>query len=252
MELESIYLKKRAKLTRQQNWVKLGFVLCFMFLISGTVLLLWKQKQLKRQFQLQEAKEALLHLQMNPHFLFNALSSIQSLLFDQRDKIVALQYLSKFALLMRAVLANAQETKVAIANEIKLLEHYLAIQQLRFEHLFDFEIELAANVLTWKTFIPPFLLQPFIEMAIEQGQFDKMKNAWIKIDIKKEKALILLSITDNGQPRFSKMSEGKEVPAVEMTHKRLKIINKLWHKPIQFNIEESPQKSVKVIFLIPI
>ncbi|MEM6379444.1 MAG: histidine kinase, partial [Bacteroidota bacterium] len=163
-----------------------------------------------------------------------------------------LQYLSKFALLMRTVLANAQETKVAVANEIQLLEHYLSIQQLRFEHLFEFEIEMAPNVLTWKTLIPPFLLQPFIEMAIEQGQFDKMKNAWIKIDIKKEKELILLSITDNGQPRFSQLTNEKDASAIAMTQKRLRIINKLWHKPIQFEIIESSQSLVKTVFTIPI
>ncbi|GAB5554398.1 MAG: hypothetical protein Sapg2KO_39890 [Saprospiraceae bacterium] len=247
--IDSLYLEKRLTLTRQQNWIKLGFALILLLLFSGTLFLWWKQNQLKQQFQIQTAKEELLHLQMNPHFLFNALSSIQSLLFDQQDKILALQYLSKFAHLMRVVLANAQETQVTVASEVQMLEHYLSIQQLRFEHLFDFEIDVASSILIWKTFIPPFLIQPFIETAIEQGQFNKVNNAWIKIQIKKEKGLILLMITNNGWQDFSKKINLKETTAIQLSEQRLKIINKIWRKPIQII---KPEKSAEIIFKIPI
>lgn len=247
--IDSLYLEKRLALTRQQNGVKWGFALSLLLLLSGTFFLGWKQNQLKQQFKIQTAKEELLHLQMNPHFLFNALSSIQSLLFDQQDKILALQYLSKFAHLMRVVLANAQETQVTVASEVQMLEHYLSIQQLRFEHLFDFEIDVASSIRIWKTFIPPFLVQPFIETAIEQGQFNKVKNAWIKIQIKKEKDLILLMITNNSWQDFSKKANLKETTAIQLSKQRLKIINKIWSKPIQII---KPEKSAEIIFKIPI
>lgn len=252
VDIDAIYLKKRMALTQQQNWIKMGFTLSSLLLFSGTLFLLWKQNQLKQQFEMQAAKEELLHLQMNPHFLFNALSSIQSLLFDQQDKILALQYLSKFAHLMRVVLANAQETQVAVASEVQMLEHYLAIQQLRFEHLFDFEIEVAPPILAWKTFIPPFLVQPFIESAIEQGLFHKVKNAWIKIQIKKEKGLILLIIKDNGWQFSTKAGATKEPSPISITQQRLKIINKIWRKPIQFSQIVKTGKSGAIIFKIPV
>lgn len=250
--LESLYLKKKVELRLLQSWINSSLTFGLLLLLGGSLYLFWKQKQLKQQFQIQAAKEELLHLQTNPHFLFNALSSIQSLLFDQQDKIVALQYFSKFAHLMRAVLSNAQETQVAIASEVQMLEHYLSIQQLRFEHLFDFEIDLAPNVLAWKTFIPPFLMHPFVETAIEQSQFSNVKNAWIKIYIKKEKDLILLSITDNGGQDLSKKTNSKETTAVQLTQQRLRLINKIWRKPIQFTQNVKPEKSVETIFKIPL
>ena len=103
--------------------------------------------------------------QMNPHFIFNSLNSIQHFI-TIRDKEEALNYLSKFSKLIRKILENSREDTVSISNELQLLELYVQLEQLRFNNKFDYHISIDQKIDVENLEIPPLLIQPYIENAI--------------------------------------------------------------------------------------
>jgi len=115
-----------------------------------------------------ELKYRLLRNQMNPHFLFNALAAIQSFVYKNKP-LEAGDYLSSFATLMRAILDNSTQEYISVAKELEWLENYLSLQLLRFDNSFEYTIHLDENITKETTLIPPMLIQPFIENALEHG-----------------------------------------------------------------------------------
>ena len=107
-------------------------------------------------------------LQMNPHFIFNSLNSIQGII-STNDVHGAKSYLVKFARLMRIILENAREKFVPLQNEIEMLENYMELERLSKQNKFTFSISVASNIDTEMIEIPPMMIQPFIENAIIHG-----------------------------------------------------------------------------------
>ncbi len=161
-------------------------------------------KEIERRNQLlnsiQNYKQQILRQQMNPHFIFNTLNSIQYYLLDE-DIHASISYLSKFAKLMRMILDNSRETTIPIEDEIRALELYLELEALRFEEKLTYSIIVDPKVNTMEWHIPSLLIQPFVENAIKHGLMHKKGPGHVKVEVRQEGERIVCSIEDDGVGR---------------------------------------------------
>jgi len=172
-----------------------------------------------------------LRAQMNPHFIFNSLSSIQYLITtDKKEK--AVKYLNKFSLLMRNLLESAIEANVLLTEEISLLHKYLELEALRFNNTFFYTITVDENIDADIIEVPALLFQPFVENAILHGLLSKKDSSKVlRIHFKKKDNFLFCEIEDNGIGREasekskSLLQSGKKSRGIEVTEKRLQLFN---------------------------
>lgn len=155
------------------------------------------RKVLAIEKQMFDIEQKALQLQMNPHFIFNSLNSIQSFVL-QNDTDKAINYLAKFSQLMRLILANSRESYISLKDELTALEYYMDIEKLRFDNKFDYEIKIHPGIDEEFVDIPPMLLQPYIENAIIHGLINSPKKGLIKIEFRIIDDKIRCIIEDNG------------------------------------------------------
>ncbi|MCQ2308580.1 MAG: histidine kinase [Bacteroidales bacterium] len=184
----------------------------------------------RKMFQL---KGQALQLQMNPHFLYNTLNSIQSFILTN-DTIKASMYLSSFAKLMRKVLNNASREKILLSEELESIRLYLDLEKLRLNERFDYKVIVDDNIQLNKVEIASMLLQPFAENAVIHGLAYKAADGMLKIEVRKVSAgSILFVIEDNGIGRVKAAQIRKELGKTEKSHatsitrQRLEILNEV-------------------------
>jgi two-component system LytT family sensor kinase len=144
-----------------------------------------------------ELEKRMLRAQINPHFLFNALSSIQHFITDN-DKVSALRYLSKFSKLLRQTLEQSGNATVLLNDEITFLQNYLELEALRFDHAFTFSLEVAPDVDVHNTELPILLVQPYVENAILHGLSHHKSGGHLSITFTKKNDHTVCTIRDNG------------------------------------------------------
>jgi len=206
------------------------------------IYLIISRKNLKKRI-LRYEQQVLLS-QMNPHFVFNSLTAIQSYIF-RNEPHTASKYLASFAKLTRLILENSRCELCSLEREITTLKLYLDLQKLRFEGRFDYVITVAEQIDPDATLIPPMLAQPLIENAIEHG-FSGINWAGkmeIRYILAKPKHLVI-EVEDNGigieKSREVQESIGKQYRslATEITKERIKNLKKLGNSGIKFNITD--------------
>ena len=227
-EKQTILYNEQSKRHKMQ----LFFAILLALLSAGFVFLIYNRLQLKKTLTLQkelaEYEQKALHLQMNPHFVFNCLGSISSFI-AQNGTDIAVKYLAKFAKLMRLTLEYSKESLIPIDKEIESLQNYLELEQLRFNNKFDFEITKNKNIED-DTALPPLLLQPFVENAIIHGLIPKTEKGKIAINFAIENESLICTINDNGigfdQSKALKESliSAHKSMALDITKKRLEMI----------------------------
>ncbi|GAB4244966.1 MAG: hypothetical protein Tsb0034_23370 [Ekhidna sp.] len=184
-------------------------------------------------------KQQLLRSQINPHFIFNSLSSIRGFLFDGNDTQPAIAYLGKFAKLMRMVLELSSKEWVSLEEEVSALQLYLEIQQIRFNKSFDFDLAIDSSLNASEIMVPPLTAQPFIENAIEHGLKGMDKDGKVEIACLKQQGKLVFKIQDNGigidhvEPRKNHQSR-----AIQIFKERLSIIGKRMKMTFSFNISD--------------
>ncbi len=265
-EMNYEYKKKEALLSEKH---KREFQLV-VFLIFGGLLLIvlglviYNRMQIKRRLTLKkevaEYEQKALHLQMNPHFVFNCLSSISSFIV-QNGTDSALKYLSKFSKLMRLTLEYSKGSLIPIDKEIESLQNYLELEQLRFDNKFEFEINSSENV-EFNMGLPPLLIQPFVENAILHGLVPKEGKGKINVDFDVQDEQLICTITDDGIGLSeSKLLKENSVTAhqsmaLEITKKRLKIMESITSKSARIQIVElnlnSQKTGTKAILYLPV
>jgi len=221
----------------------LFYILSLVFIISSLwFAMVWRIKKIRKkheveqqimkiQQQLIELEQKSLRLQMNPHFLFNSLNSIQSFVIEN-DTDKAIYYLSRFSQLMRLILNNSQNTYVLLEEEIKVINLYVDLEKLRYDNIFDFELKIDEEVEAEFIAIPPMIIQPYIENAIIHGLVNKKKDGKLTIDIKMEDDFIICIIEDNGVGRkvSNRLKEQSGIShkssGMLITQERLDILNK--------------------------
>ncbi len=247
-------------------WKTIWFIILEVILIITIIIFIIKYREKKiiekNQFQLLEQK--LLRSQMNPHFIFNSLSSIQSFIFEN-NPLEAGSYLSRFAELIRAILYNSREEFITIEKEIETLKNYLELQQLRYNNKFDYILDVDPLIETDLIQIPPMLAQPFIENAIEHGikYLDTKGFISVSFTLMANNESVLLLVEDNGIGIKASKKLKKEKPkthtslATVIANERMGVFNK-GHKKKQFIMEideiigsEGEVKGTKVKFIIP-
>ncbi len=234
-ELEKKYnlqkSKKEALLYKAQNEKqKISFTgtIVFFLLIIFVLIILIKNNKLKENQRVLALEQKVLRSQMNPHFIFNTLSAIQCLIFDNKTQ-EASEYLTELSKLIRKVLIYSREEKITLKQEKELLHSYFNLQNRRFNNKIKFSIIGDKELSDEKTLIPPMLSQPFIENALEHGQLSDIDNGEITLTFQKRQDKLIFSIEDNGvginsSPTIKNGDEHKSI-AIDITRERLKLIN---------------------------
>jgi tetratricopeptide (TPR) repeat protein len=212
-----------------------------------------RQKQAIANFEKNELNQKLLLSQMNPHFIFNSIDNIQSLIYNKQDK-EAVNYLTKFSKLTRQILENSNENYIPLSEELAMIDNYLVIQQLLYNNKFDFNIDVDAALDTDIILLPPMLTQPFIENAIKHGLKNTAEKGMINISFKFNNEKLLFEITDNGVGFTNDETPNKKSLAMKITKERL--VNISGKSDFEVHIEnrlDSKKKVVgaKVFFEIP-
>jgi LytS/YehU family sensor histidine kinase len=192
-------------------------------------MLYWKWR-VRQRFRKEEQKRRLRELeltairsQMNPHFLFNSLNSVQNLVQQNKGREAHL-YLADFAGLIRKVLQNSEKEEVSLAEELEMIQQYLSLEKLRFD--FDYQINIEPDIDPHNTLVPSMLLQPFVENAVIHGLQSKPDQRQLKIEVTREEAGIKISIEDNGIGREAakEMSKPKNGKSSKLMKERLEIL----------------------------
>ncbi len=190
-----------------QTWI--FRILAAMMVIAAIWLTVWlryksmqKKAHLKNQMlqienQLLDTRQQALRLQMNPHFIFNSLNSVQSFILS-KDIDQAVNYLSRFSQLMRMIMTHSAENIIPLSDEIAAITHYLEIEKLRFDNKFSYSIIISPMIDEAFTGIPPMIIQPYIENAIIHGLLHKESTGKIEIAFEKMDHQIHCTITDDG------------------------------------------------------
>lgn len=276
-ELES----EKAKLEKEQSRnmaLGIGVIALLIFLLAGLQINRMRSKrkaelleaklelqseEVKWQEQLRQSQMSALKSQMNPHFIFNAMNSVQSLFYsDEKEK--ASKYLGKFSKLMRSVLEMSDQPTVSLYKEIEALTSYLELENLRFEGNFKFNIKVDENIDDEMVKIPSMLIQPYVENAIKHGLLHKEGNSDLNIEILQiDPQHLKVEVTDNGvgrkaseEIRKSKDPEHRSF-ASEATAARLELLNNNRSNKLTVSIEDLKDEKgkpmgTKVSILIPL
>ncbi len=202
-----------------------------------------------------------LRAQMNPHFIFNTLSSIQHYI-SNNDTDAALKYLSKFAKLMRRIMDNSKQQMISVAEEINALELYLELETMRFDKKFIYSISVDKEIDQTYDRIPSMLIQPYVENAILHGLLPLEGNGRITITMEKQDDTILCTIEDNGIGREKSMEFKKnrvqqhKSMGMSITKERLNILNSSLNSNINAEIidlfENGKASGTKIRLIIPL
>jgi streptogramin lyase len=193
------------------------------------------------QQQMAQLEMKALRAQMNPHFIFNALNSIQTFMMKNETE-QALSYLGRFARLIRNVLDTSQLNIIPVSKEIKMLENYLELEKLRFADQFSYEITIDDELDADYTDIPTMVLQPFVENAIWHGLLHKKEKGSVTITFHKVKDRVLCIIKDDGIGRVGaaalRQQSGHNSKGLQITRDRLALYNKRFNLDATFDIED--------------
>jgi len=234
-------------------WATWWFRTIIIIALISAVFLLFKlrENRIKREQarqtainkQIAEIRMTALQAQMNPHFIFNSLNSIQHLI-SIREKEEAMAYLSKFSKLIRQILENSRENKVSISSELLLLEHYIQLEQLRFNHKFDYHIAVDEKIDTENTEIAPLLIQPYVENAILHGLVNKDGKGDLWLSMERNNGSLICKIQDNGIGRkkaeeiAQKKIERHKSLGIKVTNERISTLASLLDYNIKVEIED--------------
>jgi len=224
---------------KNQRLLLYGFA-GFLLLALVISLLLLRQFKLRSERRISEMDQKILEVtqanlrqQMNPHFIFNTLNSIQYYMY-KHDKLATNNYLTKFSNLMRKILENSQHTSVPVRDELDALQLYLELESIRFRDKFDYEISIDDEIDPLMYKIPTMLIQPYVENAICHGLMLRKEKGKVTIRLILEKEYISCFIEDNGIGREAsreinlKKQLNHSSLGTRITESRLKLVNSLY------------------------
>lgn len=241
---------------KYQKWYIILLVTILLLLIATIIILYQKNKVQKRHNSYLALKS--LRVQMNPHFIFNALNSINNFIV-KNDEINANKYLSRFSKLMRRILNNSEQDFIPIEQEIEILELYIQIEYMRFSDKFNYVFEIDERINTEDFQIPPMLIQPYIENAVWHGLRYKEEDGKLLVKMEISDDNLKVIIEDNGIGRKkseelkTKNQKSNKSKGIKNTKGRLEILSKIYNKEFKHNISDLTEngEGTKVEILIP-
>lgn len=262
-DLEIVDLTQRNQIQElqlsQRNLLLIGMAFTFVFiLVSGY--LIYTRNTLKRKQEAESLKQKMLRIQLNPHFMFNSLNAIQSLVYQESDRQRAADCLSMFSSLMRNILELNQHNFISLEEELEFIQEYLEIQQIRFDDLITYDLNVDEQLELHQVLIPPMITQPFIENALEHGFPDKSQNCELSIAFQKKGQFLEIDISDNGIGREEAAKQEDGIPhrsmATEITKDRLAVLGKSLSRNASMIIDDRLEGSdvigTQVIFKLPL
>jgi tetratricopeptide (TPR) repeat protein len=220
----------------RQNSIFLYGLIALIILLILFATLFFRQNRIKANQQNIQLKQRLFRSQMNPHFIFNSLASIQNSIINE-DPMKASKYLARFSKLVRNILDSSAAETITLEDEINTIENYLTLQKIRYPEMINFTISVDEGLDVEATLIPPMLAQPFIENAIEHGLKSKEVKGNIDVRFIRKNQTLVLEIEDDGigrekaQENLQKQNSDHKSMATSITQERIKVLNrKLQHK----------------------
>lgn len=249
-------------------WVTWWFIVICILLIGASTwgIVSYRINQLQDQNRINQElhnyKHQALSAQMNPHFVFNSLNSIQNFIL-QNDKKEANRYLSKFAKLMRLTLDNSREMYISLEDELSALDLYMELERLRFKNKFDYSITVDPGIDQNDAKIPATLIQPYVENAIWHGIVHKDEQGHVNVEVRQQGEELLCSVQDDGigraaAERIKRQHRIKHKSAgMDITQKRLELMNsvhknEMKHRIIDLQHPDGTAAGTRVEFNIPI
>ncbi len=227
MAKESLVPKKKEFDKSQLQMIVIILLIVVGALMAGLVFWKWRVRRRFRKEQqarkLRELELTAIRSQMNPHFLFNSLNSVQNLIQKNKDREAHL-YLADFAGMIRKVLHNSEKEEVSLAEELEMAGQYLNLEKLRFE--FDYSIVVEDGIDPFNTPVPSLVLQPFLENAVIHGLQNKTGTRNLNIEVRKIETGIQINIEDNGIGRVAaaEIAKTKNGKGVKLIKDRLKVL----------------------------
>lgn len=236
---------------RQQMYL---FFAIFLFMAIAVAIIMVRQKNLKQKQKILEAEQRLNRARMNPHFFFNALASLQELAHGKMDNMELVSSLAKFSHIMRDTLESTYKEFIVLQDEMDFLHQYLSLQQMRLSHRFAFEIKANESMETDDIAIPPMIIQPFVENAIEHGLYDKEKQGNLSIAFMQENKNLIVIIDDNGTGLKEKSDSSQHISrAIQIIKDRIYLLNNSLKTNASFSINNKLQEAgVQVKIILPL
>lgn len=243
------------KLRSRQSVLLMSSLLVIGLLISGFLFYRHQQKAIRETQEKQIIEEKLLSLQMNPHFLFNTLTSVQRQLLEDENADTAHLYLSRLSQLTRNILDHSREKRIPIEDELQNLKDYLQLQQLRFKNRLNYQLTINDDITDEEGWVPPMLVQPLVENAIEHAGITTQADGLLQIDFKREASQLQISIKDNGTgwvnaPRVVAAGGHKSV-ALQIVKDRLSLLSKLSQQTHELKIDTRVGKGTTISLHLP-
>lgn len=218
-----------------------------LILLTGLIIFIFRTL---KKVQIKNKKIALqsLRREMNPHFIFNSLNSVNHFIATNNE-LEANQYLTKFSKLMRGVMENSTDDFIPFQQELDLLQNYLALEKTRFADKFDYEIDVDKNLNMQNLQVPGMLVQPFLENAIWHGLRYRTDKGFLKLSFEKRDKYLMITIEDNGigieeskkqKTHHQKIREGR---GMKNTLERTQLLNDLYKKDIACSVKDKENNS---------
>ncbi len=227
-QLNQETMRQKSLLDRQRFY--LITVLILVITVAFAVVMVVRQLQLRSRYRNVRHQQRLLRSQMNPHFIFNALSAIHVYILEH-DIEKSSRFLTDFARLMRQVLRSSTHDYISLKEEAQILKYYLELQRLRFSESFEYQLNVDESLPVESIMVPPMLTQPFIENAIEHGIKPIENDGQIQVHFKKDQNRVIVEVEDNGigidaSKKASEKEKGHESMAIKITRERLDMLRR--------------------------
>jgi len=263
VEYQTHKKEQRIELLSAENKIKnqsirLGVAVILILVLSialGIYIYVTRRKQ--AFLQQEKLKQKLLKSQMNPHFIFNALGSIQSYMY-RNDAKKAARYMGNFAALTRSILKNSGAEQITLEEEITTLENYLHLERMRMNKAFEFKILTDDELETEFIEIPPMMIQPFVENAIKHGIKEKEDAGLITLRFTDEQSRLKVEVMDNGvgiNQTKNESKSGHQSMATTIFNQRIKILknsHKNLPEPIIEDISSHSESGTRVLLYLPV
>ncbi|SFC93485.1 Tetratricopeptide repeat-containing protein [Algibacter lectus] len=220
-------INHQKEINTRNQWLLISTVLLAVMLLIATAFYVYNTK-LRAANKASKLEQSLLRVQMNPHFIFNTLAAIQNITLEG-NPVKSSNHIAKFSKLIRQNFDYVRKESITLDKEIAMISNYIETQQLRFNNIFTYTIDIEDSIHASEIKVPPMLLQPFVENAIEYGLKEKKEGGNLLLKIEKERQGLLFIIQDNGIGRSAKAKQEKiteELHATSIFIERLKMRKK--------------------------
>ncbi|GAB5522949.1 MAG: hypothetical protein Roseis2KO_08210 [Roseivirga sp.] len=245
--LENLNTLQKKTVTRTRQL--LAVIIIASLVLTVLTYFIYRQRIQRSRAQDIIARHKIASSRLNPHFIFNALSSIQQSVLENKDVIRTSDYLAQFSEMTRDILTFTEEEKISLSRELDFLQNYLDLQKLRAHVDFTYEFIIDSDIETDQTFLPPMMLQPFLENALEHAFSPDCRDNHLIVAVSIKQNQLIINVEDNGYGIAQTTSVHKPYSnslAIKLIRERLKLIQKRVNRKADIKITDLSQLESKL------